>query len=90
MSERPTDWDGKPIDGQYIILNEFMEDLKQVEDAAHLTIHIHSAGGNAYDAMAIHNRLKSLTAEVTVIVDGVAMSGGSLIMIRYRFTRVPW
>ena len=80
VSERPTDWDGKPIDGQYIILNEFMEDLKQVEDAAHLTIHIHSAGGNAYDAMAIHNRLKSLTAEVTVIVDGVAMSGGSLIM----------
>lgn len=80
VSSRPTDWWGDPIDGQYIILSEFLEDLKRVEDVAHLTVRIHSAGGNAYDAMVIHNRLQSMAAEVTVIVDGVAMSGGSLIM----------
>lgn len=80
VSARPTDWDGNPVEGQYIILSEFLEDMKQVEDVNHLTVRIHSAGGNAYDAMTIHNRLKSLAADVTVIVDGVAMSGGSLIM----------
>lgn len=80
VSQKPTDWYGDPIDGQYIILSEFLEDLKQVEDVTDLTIRIHSAGGSAYDAMVIHNRLKSLPATVKVIVDGVAMSGGSLIM----------
>lgn len=80
VSERPTDWDGNPMEGQYIILSEFLKDLEQVEDVTRLTVRIHSAGGNAYDALAIHNRLKSMPAEVTVIVDGVAMSGGSLIM----------
>lgn len=80
VSEQPTDWDGNPVDGQFIILSKFLEDFKQVESANHLTVRIHSAGGNAYDAMTIHNRLKSSKADVTVIVDGVAMSGGSLIM----------
>lgn len=80
VSERPVDWDGSPVDGQFIILSKFLEDFKQVEDASHLTVRIHSAGGNAFDAMTIHNRLKSSKSDVTVIVDGVAMSGGSLIM----------
>lgn len=81
VSERPFDWrTGKPSEEAYIVLSEFLEDLKQVEDVAHLTVRIHSVGGNAYDSLAIHNRLKSLSADITVIVDGVAMSGGSLIM----------
>ncbi|WP_050697991.1 head maturation protease, ClpP-related [Anaeromassilibacillus senegalensis] len=81
VSERPIDWrTGKPSEEAYIVLSEFLEDLKQVEDVARLTVRIHSVGGNAYDSLAIHNRLKSLNADITVIVDGVAMSGGSLIM----------
>jgi ATP-dependent protease ClpP protease subunit len=81
VARRPTDWwTGKPSEGNYIILSEFLNDLKGVEDVSKLTVRIHSAGGNAYDAITIHNRLKELPAEVTVIVDGIAMSGGSLIM----------
>jgi ATP-dependent protease ClpP protease subunit/molybdopterin converting factor small subunit len=57
-----------------------MEDLKTMDDVDVLTVHIHSTGGNAYDAMTIHNRLKSMKAHVNVVVDGVAMSGGALIM----------
>lgn len=80
VSERPTHWwTGEPLDGQYIILSEFLADLKQVEDVSNLTVRIHSAGGNAHDALTIHNRLKSLKAYVTVIIDGVAMSGGAMI-----------
>lgn len=80
ISRRPTDWNGNPIEGNFIILSEFLNDLKSVEDVSSLTIRIHSAGGNAYDAITIHNRLKELPAEITAIVDGIAMSGGSLIM----------
>ena len=81
VQRRPTDWStGKPSEGQYIILSEFLKDLKAIEDVSKLTVRIHSAGGNAYDAITIHNRLKELPAEITVIVDGIAMSGGSLIM----------
>lgn len=80
VSRHPTDWDGNPVEGQFIILNEFLQTLKQIEKVKTLTIRIHSAGGNAYDAMTIHNRLKGMGADIIVIVDGVAMSGGSLIM----------
>jgi len=84
VSRRPVNWwSGKPIEGNFIILTEFMEDLKKMESATKIRIRIHSAGGNAYDAMTIHNRLKELVSkgkEVEVIVDGVALSGGSLIM----------
>ncbi len=81
VQRRPYDWyTGKPSEGNYIILGEFMKDLKDLEDVTKLTVRIHSAGGNAYDAITIHNRLKELSAEITVIVDGIAMSGGSLIM----------
>lgn len=81
VSRRPIDWStGKPSDGNFIILSEFMRDLKSLEDMSKLTVRIHSAGGNAYDAITIYNRLKELPAEVTVIVDGIAMSGGSLLM----------
>lgn len=80
VSERPFDWQGNPIEGQYIILSEFLRDLERIEGAARLTVRIHSVGGNAYDAMTIHNRLKALKAQVKVIVDGVAMSGGAMIM----------
>lgn len=81
VAKRPTNWwTGEKVDGNYIILSEFLDDLKKVEDVNKLTVRIHSAGGNAYEAIAIHNRLKELKAELTVIVDGIAMSGGSLIM----------
>ena len=80
VNEQPTDWFGDPIEGQFIVLSQFLEDFKQVESSKHLTVRIHSAGGNAYAALVIHNKLKSMAGDVTVIVEGVAMSGGSLIM----------
>lgn len=77
ISRRPVDWwTGEPIDGSFIILSEFLADLKKIETAPKIRIRIHSAGGHAYDAMTIHNRLKELSGkgtEIEVIVDGVAM-----------------
>lgn len=81
VSERPKDWrTGQPEEGNFIILSEFLEKLDALGEVSSVTIRIHSVGGNAYDSITIHNRLKSLNAKITVVVDGVAMSGGSLIL----------
>lgn len=89
VQRRPMDYStGKLSEGQFIILSEFLKDLKAIEDVSKLTVRIHSAGGNAYDAITIHNRLKELSAEITVIVDGIAMSGGSLIMCAAKKVKV--
>lgn len=80
---QPTDWWGNPIEGQFITLTEFLEDLKQIEGCKDITVRINSYGGDAGVSNTIHNRLRELSrngAKLTCIVDGVAMSGGSLIM----------
>ena len=81
--EQPTNWWGEPIDGQYILLSEFLEDLKQISSCKNVTIRMNSYGGDAGASNMIHNRLRELAragTKLTCIVDGVAMSGGSIIM----------
>lgn len=76
-------WTGEPIQGDYIIQSEFLKDLETVANAKAITLHIHSIGGDAGVSVLIHNRLRELAAKGTrlvCVVDGVAMSGGSLIM----------
>ena len=83
VEQQPTDWWGDPIEGQYIIESEFLEDLKQVEKCSQITIRMNSCGGDAGVSILIHNRLRELAkagTKLICIVDGVAMSGGSLIM----------
>jgi len=81
VEDRPVDWwTGEPVEGSYIVLSEFLDDLKQIENADRISMRINSIGGNAYASITIHNRLRELKGELTAVVDGVAMSGGSLIM----------
>lgn len=84
VETRPIDsWTGEPIDGNFIMLDEFLEDLAQVEGCSSLLIRMNSCGGDAGVSITIHNRLRELSRKgttVNCIVDGVAMSGGSLIM----------
>ena len=81
---QPTDWwSGEPVKGKFILLDEFLEDLKQIEGCKNITIRMNSYGGDAGVSVTIHNRLRELAlngTKLTCIVDGVAMSGGSLIM----------
>ena len=80
VESRPTDWWGDPIEGEFIVLSDFLADLETISDCEELTIHLNSVGGDAFAAISIHNRLRELKAHKTCIVDGVAMSGGSHIM----------
>ena len=84
VQKRPIDWStGLPSNDNFIVLNEFLKDLEAVADAKSVTVRIHSLGGDASAAIAIHNRLRELAragVSLTGIVDGVAASGGSLIL----------
>lgn len=84
VEERPIDWwTGEPIEGNFIVQSEFLSDLEAVKNCKSLTIRINSAGGDAAVSVLLHNRLRELAMngmKLSCIVDGVAMSGGSLIM----------
>jgi len=76
-------WTGEKVDGQYIVEGEFLDDLKAVEKCDNITLRMNSCGGDAQVSITIHNRLRELAragTKLTCVVDGVAMSGGSLIM----------
>lgn len=92
VEARPVDWwTGEEVKGDFIIQGEFLNDLEQIKGCDDLTIHLNSCGGDAYVAISIHNRLKELVRdgmEVTCIVDGAAMSGGSLIMCAANTVKV--
>ena len=84
VETRPIDWwTDEPVPGNFITQDEFLADLETIKDADDLTIHLNSCGGDAYVSFAIHNRLRELAdggMDITCVVDGAAMSGGSIIM----------
>lgn len=89
---QPVDpWTGEPIDGQFILLDEFLADLEKIANCKYITVRMNSYGGDAGVSNTIHNRLRELArngATLTCVVDGVAMSGGSLIMCACDTVRV--
>lgn len=89
--ERPRDWEGNLVEGNFVLLGDFLEDLDRVASCKQLNIRINSYGGDAGVSITIHNRLRELVKEgktVTCTVDGVAMSGGSVIMCACETVRV--
>ena len=80
----PTDWwTGEKLDGSYITQDEFLRDMDAIKGCKDVTIRLNSYGGDAVVGIVIHNRLRELAAggmKLTCIVDGVAMSAGSIIM----------
>ena len=76
-------WTEEPIPGNYIVMDEFLADLEQIKTCKNINIRMNSCGGDAGVSITIHNRLRELAREgvnLTCTVDGMAMSGGSLIM----------
>ena len=84
VEKRPIDWwTDRPVEGNFIIGDEFLQDLEEIKGCNSLTIRINSYGGDAVVGMMIHNRLRELARggmKLTCIVDAVAMSAASVIM----------
>lgn len=80
VSHHPTDWwTGEKSNNLYISPEGFLEDLNKIKGKSKLTIRINSVGGDLYTGMAIYTQLKCLSANKTVIIDGIAASAASLI-----------
>ena len=80
-SQKPIDWwTGEPEPGLYITPEGFMEDLETVKGKSKITVKLNSCGGDLYTGIAIHNAIKALSADVTIVVEGIAASAASIIM----------
>lgn len=81
VRRQPVDWwTGEPVSGQFITPEGFLEDLETVKGKKNITIKINSCGGDLYTGIAIHNAIKGLSGNKTVIVEGIAASAASVIM----------
>ena len=83
VRERPRNWQGEPEQGDFIVQNEFLQDLASLTGVKKLTLRMHSVGGDALVGLLIHNRLRELArqgVELRCIVDEAAMSAASVIM----------
>lgn len=88
VKKRPLDidWDNDRITkstDNYIVEQEFLNDLKSIGKCKRLNIRVNSLGGDVHVAMTIYSRLRDLADNGTALsctVDGVAMSAGSMIM----------
>lgn len=61
-----------------VTASDFVRELRQV-DAAKLTLHLNSPGGDVFDGIAIHTALRDHPATVEVKIDSLAASIASVI-----------
>ncbi|MEU1733341.1 head maturation protease, ClpP-related [Streptosporangium sp. NPDC020145] len=66
------------ISAEGITAKDFTRDLRGIT-ASNIELHLNTQGGDVYDGMTIYNALRRHRAHVTVIVDGLAASIGSVI-----------
>lgn len=65
-------------DGPYVI-NQISKMLAKAKEDVH--IHLHTPGGSVIDGNLIYNAIASAKANVTIYIDGLAASMGSIIML---------
>jgi len=63
--------------GEYIA-NELTSFLKGKSKA---TIHLHTPGGSVFDGNLIYNTLRKYKGELTIVIDGISASMGTIIML---------
>lgn len=62
--------------------NYLLSDLKNfLKNKTEATIHLHTPGGSVFDGNLIYNTLKNSSASIHIIVDGMAASMGSILMM---------
>ncbi len=63
--------------------------LTQLGEVDTIEVHINSKGGDAFEGVAIHNKLKQHPARVEMHVDGVAASAASIVLMAGDKITVP-
>lgn len=81
VENRPKDWrTGKPSEGLFIVLAEFLKDLDTYKEKGEITFRLNSVGGDLFAGVAIYNRMTQLKGDTITIVDGLAASAASVIL----------
>lgn len=71
-------WTGKEQEGDFITMDKVKEAFDQIK-GDDIEIHLNSKGGDVYASVAIGNYIKDSGKNVTIIIDAIAASGGSII-----------
>lgn len=75
--------------GDEVTPKQFAEDLKALGNISNLTVRINSAGGDVFAANAIYTMLKDHPANVTVKIDGAALSAATVIAMAGDTIKAP-
>ena len=67
----------------------FKQDIENLGDVEHITLHINSPGGSVFSAVAIANTLKNHKAKITANIDGLAASAATIITSACDTVRMP-
>ena len=79
VEEIPTDWwTGEEMSGDYITMDKVKGAFNQIK-GNDVEIHLNSKGGDVYASVAIGNYIKDSNKNVTIVIDAIAASGGSII-----------
>lgn len=63
-----------------VTAQEFTDELDQL-DVSRITLRINSPGGSVFDGVAMYSALRSHRAQVTAVVEGLAASIASIVML---------
>jgi len=76
-------------DSSGVYADEFVQDLKDLGDVSQITCRINSIGGDIFAAIAIYTQLKTHAARVVGIVDGLAASAATLVLMAADDIQMP-
>jgi ATP-dependent protease ClpP protease subunit len=79
------DWFG----GSGVYADEFVQDLRDLGNVSQITCRINSIGGDIFAAIAIYTQLKTHAARIVCIVDGLAASAATLIVMAADEIQMP-
>lgn len=79
VEEIPTNWwTGELEEGDWITMDQVKEEFAKIT-GTEVEIHLNSRGGDVYTSVAISNYIKDSDKHVTMVIDAIAASGGSII-----------
>ena len=72
-------WTGEKLEGLFIELESFLKDIEALSGMDDVSFYINSVGGDVHAGISIFNKIRSLAAHTTTIVDGLAASAASIV-----------
>jgi ATP-dependent Clp protease, protease subunit len=82
-------WSGAEMDGEAGTVREFQQQLDAIPSKRPVNVRIASVGGNAWDALAMHNMLARREGPVNVFIDGFAFSAATLVAMAGDTVEMP-